>query len=164
MFILSEVVALHKLGHPIIKLLENYGFIVRHVPPGPLSGGHIPDPQDSGNRSSSQAGWDYSPRPYSDRRSQLDGVLCHHRKSCCRSLRSGWVLVSVSWPIDRKIKVWDLPAARRGHRDITGVGPCRRVCGGFPPDGTGHTYGGVAVSAPIHCQWDGVRGAVFNVD
>ena len=68
----------HRAGAP-----AHGGRAAKKVPTVPLKGGHVPDPWESNHRSASQAGWDFSPRPYLDRRHQLEGILCHHRTPCC---------------------------------------------------------------------------------
>ena len=69
-----------------------------HITPGPLSGYQVPDPQEGNHCSSCQAGWYPPPRPYSDRRGELDGFLCHKRTLHRSAPRDGQVQVMGSWP------------------------------------------------------------------
>ena len=72
------------------------------------------------------------------------------------------VSVRVSCPIDGKYQGWDPLAACWGRGYGTGGGTGRCVHGGCPTDGTDHADRGVAVSAPIHSQWDIFRGALME--
>ena len=64
-----------------------------------------------------------------------------------------------SCPPDWRGQIQDPLAACRDRGYSTGGGPGRCVYGGRPLDEKDHADVGVAIGAPLHRQWDRVRGA-----
>ena len=64
----------HRDGIP-----DGGGCILGHIPPIPLSGGHVIYTWEGNPLSAGQTGWDCPPRTNSDREGNLDGVLRDHR-------------------------------------------------------------------------------------